>query len=295
MAENKTSILDKIKALFADTLPTTYKLADGTDVTISLLDVGGDFTMGGVPAAAGTYTLMDGTNVVVDSTGKITSVDDPSQFSDTEYTLADGTKCTIDKVEVGGKVMQGDQAAPDGDLKLQDGRVISVQNGLITAVKPAEGTPPPAHEAMTKEQIIQAYDDIVSAPAGDQVAKLTSCVKALMDYCFGWQIDNAPSPDEAVQDAQNVADAIAAYVTLKAQFATEQGEVSKLKNELAKTNNTLKQALELMTQLAELPSGDVPPIVKRKVIFSGDITDKKKKGLERYAAAAQKLADQNSN
>lgn len=297
MAENKTSILDKIKALFADTLPTTYKLADGTDVTISLLDVGGDFTIGGVPAPEGTYTLMDGSNVVVDSTGKITSVDDPSEFAATEYTLADGTKCTIDKLEVGGKVMQGDQAAPDGDLKLQDGRIISVQSGLITVVKSAEGAPPPptAQEAMTKEQIIQAYDDIVAAPAGDQVGKLTSCVKALMDYCFGWQIDNAPSPQEAVQDAQNVADAIAAYVTLKAQFTKEQGEVSKLKTELAKTNDTLKQALELMTQLAELPGEDVPPIVKRKVIFSGDITDKKKKGLERYAAAAQKLAEQNSN
>lgn len=293
MAENKTSILDKIKALFADTLPTTYKLADGTDVTISLLDIGGDFTIGGVPATEGSYTLMDGTNVAVDSTGKITSVDDPSDFAATEYTLADGTKCTIDKLEVGGKVMQGDQAAPDGDLKLEDGRTISVQAGLITAVTPAAGAT--GDVTMTKEQIIQAYDDIVAAPAGDQLGKLTSCVKALMDYCFGWQIDNAPSPQEAVQDAQNVADAIAAYVTLKAQFTKEQGEVSKLKIELAKTNDTLKQALQLMTQLAELPGEDVPPIVKRKVIFSGEITDKKKKGLERYAAAAQKLAEQNSN
>lgn len=296
MAENKaskTSILDKIKALFADTLPTTYKLADGTDVTISLLDVGGDFTIGGVPAPEGTYTLMDGSNVVVDSTGKITSVDDPSQFADTEYTLADGTKCTIDKLEVGGKVMQGDQAAPDGDLKLEDGRVISVQSGLITVVKPAEGAPPPAPEAMTKEQIIQAYDDIVAAPAGDQVGKLTSCVKALMDYCFGWQIDNAPSPQEAVQDAQNVADAIAAYVTLKAQFTKDQGEIATMKIELASTKDTLKQALQLMTQLAELPGEDVPEGIKRKVIFSG--MDKKAKGLDKYKIAAAKLAEQNSN
>lgn len=247
---DKTSILDKIKALFADTLPTTYKLADGTDVTISLLDVGGDFTMGGVPAPAGTYTLMDGTNVIVDATGKITSVEDPSAFADTEYTLADGTKCTIDKVEVGGKVMQGDQAAPDGDLKLQDGRILSVQNGLITEVKPAEG-----EVEMEQEQ----------APA----PMTPEAVNALIDERVKGYRQGIESGFKLLFDAQAL--------------------------ELKQTKETLQKALELMTQLAELPSEDVPPIVKRKVIFSGEVTEKKKKGLERYAAAAKKLAEQNSN
>lgn len=288
---DKKSILDKIKALFDNPLPTTYQLADGTEVSISLLDVGGDFTIGGAPALAGNYTLQDGTGVVVDATGKITSVSDASAFAGTEYTLADGTKVSIDKMEAGGNVQQGNAPIANGDYTLEDGSKITCVDGVITVVTPKVAAAVTEPVKMTKEQIQQAYDDIVAAPAADQMGKVVSCVKALMDYAFGWQIDNAPSPQEAVTDAQNVADAIAAYVTLKADFTKQDSEVVKLRAELKTAQDTLKQALQLMTELAEAPSAEPPVEVTRKTVFNNELKGGKKDAISRYAEAAQKLHD----
>lgn len=292
------SVLEKILAikalLFDNALPTTYQLADGTEVSISLLDVGGDFSIGGVPAPAGAYSLQDGTNVMVDSTGKITSVTAPEAMAATEYTLADGTKVSIDKMEAGGKVMQGTAPIANGEYTLADGSKITTVDGAITVVTPKPVEAPAAAEKMTKEQIQQAYDDIATAPAGDQMGKIVSCVKALMDYCFGWQIDNAPTPQDAVTDAQNVADAIAAYVTLQGQFTTQNSEVVKLRKELADQKELSTKMLQLMTELAEAPSGDPPPS-ERKIIFSGDKPKGKKDALTRYAEAAAKMAEENKN
>lgn len=279
-----TNLLQRIKQLFDDALPTAYKLADGTDVTISLLDIGGDFTIAGAPAPEGSYTLQDGTAVVVDSTGKITSINEPAEFAGTEYTLADGTKVSIDKMDVGGVVMQGEAKIANGDYKLEDGSSITVVDGLITVVtpKPAEAAPAPA--AMSKTQVQQAYDDIATAAPTDQVAKLTICVKALMEYAFGWQLDG--SPEENAHQAEvtkNVSDALNVYNTglaaQKAKFAAQ--EVKIQKQELL-----LQQAVKLMTELAESPDGDPP--IERKTIFTG-MGETKAKGLARYAAAAKTL------
>lgn len=294
MADKAKNLLDRIKALFDNALPTTYQLADGTEVSISLLDVGGDFSIGGVPAPEGTYSLQDGTNVVVDATGKITSVTDPSAFSGTEYTLADGTKVSIDKMEVGGKVQQGSAPIANGDYTLEDGSKITTVDGAITVVTPKAAEPAPAK--MTKEQVQQAYDTITTAPAGDQTAKLVTCVKALMDYCFGWQMDDPTyNAAEEVQDAQQVADAIAAVTTLNAQFSTQNTELVKLRKETGEQKEVITKMLGLMTELAELPSADAPEGVGKKVIFSGEVQKSKKAGILKYAAAAQKLADEHKN
>jgi hypothetical protein len=295
MADKAKSILDRIKALFDNALPTTYQLADGTEVSISLLDVGGDFTIGGVPAPAGTYSLQDGTGVVVDATGKITSVTAPEGMAAaTEYTLADGTKVQIDKMDVGGKVMQGEQPIANGDYTLEDGSKITVVGGAITVVtpKPAEAAPAPAK--MTKEQVQQTYDVIATPPAagGDQMANVVTCIKALMDYAFGWQIDDPNyNPAEEKEDAAQVSDAIA---IMKTGLSKQDNEVAALKLELTKTQDTLKQALQLMTELAEAPSGDPPP-TERKTVFSGDVQKTKKSSLDRFAAAAKTMAEEHKN
>lgn len=53
--------------------------------------------------------------------------------------LADGTEVTVDKLEVGGKVMIGDQPAPAGEHTLEDGTVIVLgEGGVIEAIKPVE-------------------------------------------------------------------------------------------------------------------------------------------------------------
>lgn len=90
-------ILVKVKALFAGEVPApppvnppapapapapaagkTYKLQDGvTEISISQagdLPAAGDMvTMNGAPAPANTYTLQDGSSIVVDATGMITA------------------------------------------------------------------------------------------------------------------------------------------------------------------------------------------------------------------------------
>lgn len=61
----------------------------------------------------------------------------PQQFG--EYTLADGTVVTIDKLEVGGVVMLGDAPAPVGEHLLADGTKIEVgEGGVISEVEAPE-------------------------------------------------------------------------------------------------------------------------------------------------------------
>lgn len=264
-------LLAAIKQVFADTLPTSYKLADGTNVTISLLDIGGDFSIGGIPAEAGKYSLQDGTNVVVDSTGKITSVEDPQEFSEVE--LVGGVKCSFAKLEKGNLVKQGDQPIANGEYTLQDGNKFVTVDGLITEIKAAA--------AKTTKETLQEQFDTMSAGTTD--AGVIACIKALMDYCFGWQMDD---PD-AVEDAQNVADAIAAVATMSETVRVANAKFTKQENEIAGLKKTINTMAELMTQLVEIPAGDPP--TERKTVFSG-MGATKKKGLEKYAAAAEKLA-----
>lgn len=54
---------------------TAYKLADGTEVEISALEVGGIVTVGGAAAPAGDHTLKDGTKLTVDVSGVITEIE----------------------------------------------------------------------------------------------------------------------------------------------------------------------------------------------------------------------------
>lgn len=287
MAKDAKSILEKIKQLFADTLPTSYKLADGTDVTISLLDVGGDVTMGGQPAAEGTYTLMDGTNIVVDSTGKITEVNEPSEFEATEYTLADGTKVSIDKLEVGGKVIQGESPIANGEYTLEDGSKITTVDGAITVVTPKEAAP----EKMSREKVQEAYDAIAGADSDNKLANVIICVNALMEWCFGWEIEHpemVENAQKAQEDAQHVQDAINVYKQgLEGQF---KAKFEKQENLITKQGETITKMLELMTQLAESPAGDPPPPNERKIVFSNNKT--KKSAIEKYAEAAQKLHEE---
>jgi len=55
-------------------IPTKAKLADGTEVEISEMSVGGIVTIAGVPAPVGDYTLEDGTVISVGDNGAITAI-----------------------------------------------------------------------------------------------------------------------------------------------------------------------------------------------------------------------------
>lgn len=55
-------------------VPTKAKLADGTEVEISEMSVGGIVTIAGVPAPVGDLTLEDGTILTVGDNGAITAI-----------------------------------------------------------------------------------------------------------------------------------------------------------------------------------------------------------------------------
>lgn len=84
--------LKAIKALFGMEQPATpaappaepapaalgsYKLADGTEVSISELTVGGIVTIGDAPAPAGEHMLEDGTKIKLDDMGVIIEMEAP--------------------------------------------------------------------------------------------------------------------------------------------------------------------------------------------------------------------------
>jgi hypothetical protein len=57
-----------------------------------------------------------------------------------DYVLEDGTKCSIDKLEVGGAVTMNGTPAPDGEHKLQDGTIVETKDGKIVEIS-APGEP----------------------------------------------------------------------------------------------------------------------------------------------------------
>lgn len=79
---NAKEILEKLKLTFnelvqAPEVPValaTAKLADGTEVEVTELAVGGIVTINGAPAPAGEHTLEDGTILVVGDNGAIVEI-----------------------------------------------------------------------------------------------------------------------------------------------------------------------------------------------------------------------------
>ena len=55
-------------------IPTKAKLADGTEVEVTALEVGGIVTIAGAPAPVGEHTLEDGTVITVGDNGAITAI-----------------------------------------------------------------------------------------------------------------------------------------------------------------------------------------------------------------------------
>jgi hypothetical protein len=168
---------------------------------------------------------MDGTNVTVDSTGKITEVVDPGEFEVTEYTLEDGTKITIDKMEVGGQVVQGDTPIANGEYTLEDGSKFTTVDGLITVITP-------------KDEQVMEEETPAPSPLTEQVKELVT--KAIQD-----ELATYKQGMESQAEAQKIA-------------------FGKQENTIKKQGEVIAQMLELMTQLADSPDGD-PPVERKVI------------------------------
>lgn len=73
----------------------------------------------------------------------------------TEYKTVDGLVLSIDKLEEGGSVMIDGQPAPDGDLTLEDGTLLSVSGGLIAVITP--GAPVAEDPAQMQKQFAEEF------------------------------------------------------------------------------------------------------------------------------------------
>jgi hypothetical protein len=94
---------------------------------------------------------------------------EPTALAAIENTLVDGTKISVDKMEVGGKVQvvtaDGMLDAPDGEHETVDGFVIKTQGGIITeiATKEVETEEAPAEVAPAVPAEMSAILDRLSA------------------------------------------------------------------------------------------------------------------------------------
>lgn len=228
-------LLDKIKALFADGVPpvppatpaapagTEYTLNDGTKITIQqagAAPAAGDTVMiNGVPAGAGTYVLADNSSITTDATGVITAVTAAQPI-------------TAEPVDMG---------------------------------KPAP-TPPPAPAApakpagmsaqfeMTPEGAKAYLDAFDTGTPEDQVNNLKIVCRALMEYCFGWQIKEAERKAVETQ-------AIEVY---KTGLATAQAAMAKQDQTIQKQEEKLKALFSLTEELASLPTVDPQTLIGAK-------------------------------
>ncbi len=177
---------------------------------------------------------------VVASIKKLIFTEDLPMSDATEYTLQDGTKCTIDKMEVGGAVMIAGVAAVDGVYTLEDGTAITVVAGLISeitaaAVEPTEPTEPT--EMSTPEQMqaaINKFADEAAAGKTPDLAKMAVVLKAVFEYTFGWQLREASEK-----------------ATREAAIATYQSGFKALGEKVKSTNEANKLLLGLLEEFMD--------------------------------------------
>lgn len=152
----------------------------------------------------------------------------PQKFED--VTLADNSVIQVDVLAVNGKVTKDGLPVADGPYTLQDGSTIEVVGGVITelAAKGEEVTDPSTEiEAMkTPEQIKAAAQKFATATPEQQ----QEMILAVMDYCFGWQIQ------KDAEDAKTKAaiDAYKAVVGTQATALTAAQEVMQQTFEMVK-------------------------------------------------------------
>lgn len=105
----------------------------------------------------------------------------PNQFVGTEYTLMDGTKVLIDKMEVGGIVMIGDQPAPAGEHQLQDGTMITVaEGGVISEISSKQEEMP--EEEMKKKQMMEEEFASIKEKVNSYEGKFEAMASELISF-----------------------------------------------------------------------------------------------------------------
>lgn len=167
---------------------------------------------------------------------------EPVQLEAKEYSLADGTKVMIDKLEIGGMVTLNDAPAPMGEHYLADGSKIELDaNGAITSIEAAE---PASPELNTPEQMQVALAAFADSATDPSLQKMATILKAVFENVFGWQLREAQ--EKSARDQ-----AIALY---QSGFA-----------EHKKIKEGMIQLIALVESLTETPAAE--PIEPQKTKF----------------------------
>lgn len=191
---------------------------------------------------------------------------EPVQLEAKEYSLADGTKVMIDKLEIGGMVTINDAPAPMGEHILADGSKVKLdESGTIVEIEAAEPAAPAPADLSTPEQMqiaLAAFADGVTNP---DMQKMATILKAVFENVFGWQI----------REAQEKANRDAAIALYQSGFA----EHKQLKEGML-------QLVALVEALSETPAAE--PLEPQKTKF-GAVAEGRKERLEKITSVLTQI------
>lgn len=152
-------------------------------------------------------------------------------------------------VEIMQVTTDGESPAPDGDIEMEDGQIISVKDGKITEVKASPMGPDP----MTSQQMKAILAGI--DPTGKSTDPIHTMLRALMEANFGWEIRN--------QEQQTTRDAaIQAY---KAQMSSQESSVVKLRAELQAVKDARKTDNEQLMAAFEATLSAIQAVAKAPI------------------------------
>jgi hypothetical protein len=173
-----------------------------------------------------------------------------------EYTLQDGTKVSIDKLELGGIVTMADGSiCPAGELTLADGTSLTiVENGVIGEIE----TPEVVSQEPTMEEMKKACGQFAVGTPEERIARLELVCKALMQSSFGWEMRQA---EEQALRSQ----AIAAYSQFsemvkesKETFSAKDEGIEALKSQIEKQDGIIKEMFSVLSQISNLAPIEQP-------------------------------------
>jgi|GEM_PF-5248135 len=238
------------------------------------------------------------------------STDAPAVETTTEYVLEDGTKVTVDKLETGGKMTVNGTAIADGDRKMQDGTIVTTKDGDITnVVAPANEDPKdidPEEMRKRKEAAMAAATQFDEATPEDKMSKLGVMCKALMEYCFGWDINRVNQEALKNQAIQIYKEAGFSKDTIPQQFSdkfaemntkleayekkmnAQAEELKKCQAQMTKHQEALSQLFEVVQKMATEPV-ESPADKNTKNQFTSQKAITKEERLEAIAETVNSL------
>lgn len=184
-----------------------------------------------------------------------------------EFTI-DGKVLKLSELKVEAIATMDGEAAKDGDYVLPEGQTVTVAAGKVTAIKEKAKEP----EKLTAEELkvaLAKFDD-ASMQGSDQISNMKTLIKALMTYCFGYQL-NQSVQDQAIaiykqgfaasnktheQRIGNLEKLAADHKSALDNYAdcnkTQSAEMQSAKTELEEQKSAFAKLLEAQTQSLEL-------------------------------------------